>query len=213
VGVGEATLPHIKTFNDMLGINEAQFLRETQGTFKLGIEFRDWNRPGDRYIHPFGTFGEPWNGVDFQHHWVARQELPAARSRRCRPIPTPWPRAGERLRISQPGRQVDPLDLCLRLPFRRGPLCGLPAPLDDGAGRDPVEGMVEGIARDTASGQVTKPDPEVGRDDPRRPVHRLHRLPLAAAGRPDGRGVAGLGPVAALRPRPGRALRDRAATA
>ena len=70
VGVGEATLPHIKTYNDMLGIDEAQFLRETQGTIKLGIEFRDWNRTGDRYIHPFGTFGEPWNGVDFQHHWV-----------------------------------------------------------------------------------------------------------------------------------------------
>ena len=70
VGVGEATLPHIKTYNDMLGINEAQFLRETQGTIKLGIEFRDWNHAGDRYIHPFGTFGEPWNGVDFQHHWT-----------------------------------------------------------------------------------------------------------------------------------------------
>ena len=57
VGVGEATLPHIKTFNDMLGIDEAQFLRETRGTFKLGIEFVGWDMPGERYIHPFGTFG------------------------------------------------------------------------------------------------------------------------------------------------------------
>jgi tryptophan halogenase len=74
VGVGEATLPHIKMFNDMLGINEAQFMRETQATFKLGIEFRDWGQRGDRYIHPFGTFGELWGGVEFQHHWVrARQ--------------------------------------------------------------------------------------------------------------------------------------------
>ncbi|UAL10122.1 tryptophan halogenase family protein [Caulobacter segnis] len=70
VGVGEATLPHIKTFNDMLSVDEVQFLRETQGTFKLGIEFRNWGRAGDRYIHPFGTFGEPWAGVDFQHHWA-----------------------------------------------------------------------------------------------------------------------------------------------
>jgi tryptophan halogenase len=74
VGVGEATLPHIKTFNDMLGIDEAEFMRETQATFKLGIQFRNWHRPGDSYIHPFGVFGEPWGGVDFQHHWVrARQ--------------------------------------------------------------------------------------------------------------------------------------------
>ena len=70
VGVGEATLPHIKLFNDMLGIDEAQFMRETQATIKLGIEFVGWNRPGDRYVHPFGAFGEPWAGVDFQHHWA-----------------------------------------------------------------------------------------------------------------------------------------------
>ncbi|HEX3423981.1 MAG TPA: tryptophan halogenase family protein [Sphingomicrobium sp.] len=70
VGVGEATLPHIKQFNDMLGLDEAEFMRATRATFKVGIEFCDWNRPGDRYIHPFGAFGEPWGGVEFQHHWL-----------------------------------------------------------------------------------------------------------------------------------------------
>ncbi len=74
VGVGEATLPHIKVFNDTLGIDEAQFMRDTQASFKIGIEFVGWDRPGERYVHPFGTFGEPWAGVDFQHHWQrARQ--------------------------------------------------------------------------------------------------------------------------------------------
>jgi tryptophan 7-halogenase len=73
VGVGEATLPHIKIFNDMLGIDEAQFMRETRATFKLGIQFRDWDQPGDCYIHPFGAFGEPWGGVEFQHHWLRGQ--------------------------------------------------------------------------------------------------------------------------------------------
>jgi tryptophan halogenase len=74
VGVGEATLPALRDFNELLKIDEAQFMRETQGTFKLGIEFRDWDWPGEHYVHPFGSFGLLWGGVEFQHHWVrARQ--------------------------------------------------------------------------------------------------------------------------------------------
>lgn len=68
VGVGEATLPHIKAFNDSLGIHEAEFMRRTQATFKLGIEFAGWGR--DAYIHPFGTFGQDWAGIGFHHHWL-----------------------------------------------------------------------------------------------------------------------------------------------
>ncbi|HMA51710.1 MAG TPA: tryptophan halogenase family protein [Magnetospirillaceae bacterium] len=74
VGVGEATLPHIKLFNDRLGIDEADFMRQTGATMKIGIEFAGWTKPGHRYLHPFGQFGEPWAGVDFQHHW-ARAKL------------------------------------------------------------------------------------------------------------------------------------------
>ncbi len=69
VGVGEATLPHIKAFNDMLGIVEAQFMRATQATIKLGIAFAGWSQAPD-YIHPFGTFGEAIAGVDFHQHWL-----------------------------------------------------------------------------------------------------------------------------------------------
>ncbi|QIK78166.1 tryptophan 7-halogenase [Sphingomonas piscis] len=78
VGVGEATLPHIKLFNDMLGLDEAEFMAETGATFKLGIEFGDWLRTGHSYIHPFGAFGEPWAGVDFQHHWLRAQHCDVA---------------------------------------------------------------------------------------------------------------------------------------
>src|SRR4051794_796322 len=58
VGVGEATLPHIRGFNERLGIDEAEFMARTRATFKLGIEFQNWGAIGDSYIHPFGTFGD-----------------------------------------------------------------------------------------------------------------------------------------------------------
>lgn len=74
VGVGEATLPHIRGFNQRLGINEAEFMAATRATFKLGIEFQDWGRPGDSYIHPFGTFGSGKGTVDFHHYWNRLRE-------------------------------------------------------------------------------------------------------------------------------------------
>ncbi len=70
VGVGEATIPQIRHINNFLDIDENDFLKATQGTFKLGIEFNGWGRPGDRYMHAFGDIGMPLGLAPFHHYWL-----------------------------------------------------------------------------------------------------------------------------------------------
>lgn len=70
VGVGESTIPMIRLFNNVLGINEDEFMRETKATFKLGIEFEDWGSVGERYMHGFGKFGQDLWTLDFFQYWL-----------------------------------------------------------------------------------------------------------------------------------------------
>jgi len=74
IGVGEATIPPLITFNSMLGINENEFVSATQGTFKLGIEFVDWGGLGQRYFHPFGYFGQDLQGVHFHQLYLRERK-------------------------------------------------------------------------------------------------------------------------------------------
>jgi tryptophan halogenase len=70
IGVGESTIPPLVTYNRLLGINEAEFMRATQATFKLGIEFENWKNVGERYFHSFGGTGQDHWSAGFQHFWM-----------------------------------------------------------------------------------------------------------------------------------------------
>ncbi|MHB1283367.1 MAG: tryptophan halogenase family protein, partial [Metallibacterium scheffleri] len=75
IGVGEATVPHLKQFNTLLEIDEVEFVKAVKGTFKLGIQFNDWGRLGDSYIHGFGTLGANVGPLPFHQFWIkARQK-------------------------------------------------------------------------------------------------------------------------------------------
>lgn len=75
VGVGEATIPPMRTFHKLLGINEQEFMRATHATFKLGISFENWGNRGDKYIHSFGRTGVGSWLADFHHFWLRAKEL------------------------------------------------------------------------------------------------------------------------------------------
>ncbi|MGB5853185.1 MAG: tryptophan halogenase family protein [Rhodanobacter sp.] len=82
VGVGEATVPHLKLFNQLLQIDEIEFIRRTSATFKLGIQLNDWHRLGASYIHGFGTtIGRGLGLLPFHQYW-----LKAARAGRAGPL-------------------------------------------------------------------------------------------------------------------------------
>ena len=79
VGVGEATIPQIQLFNDLIGLDEDTFIKRTQGTFKLGIQFQNWRKPGHSYYHAFGEVGKNMEGVHFYQYWLKmRQQGKAA---------------------------------------------------------------------------------------------------------------------------------------
>lgn len=162
VGVGEATLPHIRGFVERLGIDEAAFMKATHATYKLGIDFRDFGRIGESYVHPFGSFGEEVAGVGFHHYWLEMQRrgraapigayslaVEAALANKFRP-------PAEDQSLASTYGYAYQFDATLFGPFMRE--FGL------GIGVKRTEGKVVEVRQDPASGDVTTLVLEDGRE-------------------------------------------------
>ncbi len=153
VGVGEATVPHIRHFNHSLGFDEADFLARTNATFKLGIEFCNWGRIGDSYIHPFGEFGRPVAGAPFIEQWARLRRSGRVGNLDAWSLPVA---AAREARFAHPSGAPDTLTASYGYAYQFD--AGLYARFlrDYAEARGVVrhEGRVVDVARDQASGHI-----------------------------------------------------------
>lgn len=153
VGVGEATLPQIREFNRVLGIDEAEMMARTSATIKLGIEFRDWGRIGDSYIHPFGAFGESIGPADFHQYW-AKARLAgeaAAFDHYCYPIVAA---RNDRFAPPESDARSGLFAFAYAFQFDASLYGKYLAEFAQGRGAQRVEGKVVSVARDPESGFI-----------------------------------------------------------
>jgi tryptophan halogenase len=158
VGVGEATIPPLLDFNNALGIDEDEFIRETQATFKLGIEFVDWAQRGDRYIHPFGVYGRDAHGVKFHQIWLRDRQAagdpgdPGAIGACCLSVV-----AARHGRFTRPTANREAVLSTLRYAFHfdAGLYARFLRAYAEPRGVERVEGRIEGVTQDPGSGFIT----------------------------------------------------------
>lgn len=153
VGVGEATIPQISLFNSALGLDEDAFVRATQGTFKLGIEFVDWLRPGHSYMHAFGAVGRDVALTPFQHMWSRARSLGAEASLARFSLNEVAARAGRMQR--GPARTANSLpDMPYAFHFDAALYAALLRKYAETRGVERIEGRIEKVERHGETGDV-----------------------------------------------------------
>ena len=151
VGVGEATIPGIRLFNQMLGLDEAQFLRATNGSFKLGIRFEGWSGEGSGYLHAFGSIGRGLGLVPFHHYWLRGGGAANPASLWTHMASAQAAMAGRF--APDPGRPDLPSGLAWAYHFDASLYAALLRRHAEGAGVVRVEGKIALVARD-ATGRI-----------------------------------------------------------
>ena len=154
VGVGEATIPTIHWFNELIGLDEGEFLRETKASFKLGIEFVGWHRSTDRYFHPFGTYGVALPGVPFHHRWLKARTTGYERDLSAFSLATQLAAAGRFARPSTDARSILST-LGYAYHFNASLYARHLRRLAEAAGVVRVEGKVARVEQDGETGFVT----------------------------------------------------------
>lgn len=161
VGVGEATIPQINLFNQALGIDEDEFLKATKGTFKLGIEFVDWGRVGQRYMHAFGEVGRDVGIVAFQHYWRRAHEAGLAKDLRHYSLNETAARAGRmqrgKLRTTD---AIPPMPYAFH--FDASLYARYLRTIAEARGAERTEGKIVDVALDPESGDVRSVELESG---------------------------------------------------
>lgn len=154
VGVGEATIPQIRLYNEALGLNEDAFVRATQATFKLGVELDGWLEPGQRYMHAFGAVGRDVGLIPFQHYWARARQLGVAKSLDAYSLNEIAARAGKMHRGGPITAKSIP-DMPYAFHFDAGLFAGYLRKFADLRGVERIEGRVTHVAQDGESGNVT----------------------------------------------------------
>ncbi len=161
VGVGEATIPQIHLFNGALGLDEGEFLRETKGSFKLGIEFDGWLREGESYMNAFGAIGRGMGLLPFQHYWLRAQKLGIAK-----PL--------QRYSLNELAARTMHMQIGRRAPgapempyayhFDAGLYAAYLRRFAEARGVVRYEGMIAGVNRDSESGDIASITLDGGRE-------------------------------------------------
>ncbi|WP_435418070.1 tryptophan halogenase family protein [Parerythrobacter aurantius] len=153
VGVGEATIPQIRLFNAALGIDEAEFLRETRGTFKLAIEFAGWAGEGTSYLHAFGNVGHGAGLLPFHQYWLRARSAGTAEPLADYCLNDGAARAGKmQMWRGQNGQPVP--DLPWAYHFDATLYAAYLRRYAETLGVQRVEGTIAGVERDPASGDI-----------------------------------------------------------
>ena len=154
IGVGEATIPQILLYNQALGLDENAFLAATGGTFKLGIEFVDWRRPGERYMHAFGAVGRDVGLIPFQHYWLRARSAGFAKPFSAYSLNEIAARLYRMQRLGPaPAGALPTMPYAFH--FDAGRYAAFLRQFAERGGVARIEGRIDHVARDGESGHVT----------------------------------------------------------